>query len=328
MNHQANRTNRWRVLVTPRSLDLARYGLDKVLADAGCDVHREPGPLDSHRLADAWRGADAAILGLDTADAGAIARAPRLRTIARYGVGVDNVDLAAATAAGVAVTITADAVQVAVAELTMAFILSLVRNLPQISHDASALGTLGIGVGHELAGRVLGVVGYGRIGREVARRAACFGVRVVYSDPLTAEDPSLPGQRLTLDELLAEADVVTLHAPLTDATMHLIGERELALMKPGALIVNTARAALVDERALATALREKRIGGAALDVRESWDPPSADPMRGLPNVIITPHVASKTVESIERMSRDAVANLITVKRGEWPASLVNRDVMR
>jgi D-3-phosphoglycerate dehydrogenase len=317
----------WSVVVTPRSLKLGELGLDRELTDAGCAVTYLAGPLNPSDLARFWAGADGAILGLDMADAAAIQQAPSLKVISRYGVGYDNVDVAAATAAGVLVTRTANAPTSAVAEFTLALIMASARQLPLLSGahpPARSLGQV-----QELAAVTLGLVGLGRIGREVAWRASRLGMNVIYCDPAAAENAKAgTWKSYTLERLLCEADIVSLHVPLTMETHRLIGPAELELMKCTAHLINTARGGLIDESALAKALQGGRLAGAALDVRAVEPPPADDPLALLPNVILTPHVASKTLQSIERMAREAVANLLTVKRGELPSAAINPQVAR
>src|SRR5688572_6352445 len=194
--------------------------------------------------------------------------APRLGIVANHAVGLDNVDLAAARRRGVAVTNTPDVLTEATADLTLALLLAVARRVVEADGLARSGAWRGWEpdqlLGVELAGRTLGIVGMGRIGRAVARRAAGFGLRVIYSAPREAAGVAAP--RLPLDALLAEADLVSLHVPLTGETRGLLGRRELSLMKPGAILVNTARGACVDEAALIEALDAGRLGGAGLDV--------------------------------------------------------------
>ncbi|MBD0330101.1 MAG: D-glycerate dehydrogenase [Thermoleophilia bacterium] len=242
-------------------------------------------------------GADALLtVPTDRVDAELLdAAGGRLRVIAQYGVGHDNVDLAAATARGVVVTNTPDVLTGATAELTIALLLALARRVAEGDRlvrrgDPWSLSpTFLLGTG--LAGRTLGVVGWGRIGREVGRLAAAHGMRVVHA----SRSSGIP-----LDRLLADADAVSLHTPLTPETRHLLGEEALARMRPGALLVNTSRGAVVDEQALVRALLAGRLAGAALDVFE--DEPDVHPeLRRLENVVLTPHIASATHEAREAM---------------------------
>jgi len=223
------------------------------------------------------------------------AAGPQLRIVAQYGVGYDNVDLEAARSRGVVVTNTPDVLTVATAELTIALMLALLRRvvvggrLLRRGERWSLSPTFLLGSG--LAGRTLGVVGFGRIGREVARLAAAHGMHVLHA----SRSSSVP-----LEQLLAAADIVTLHTPLTAETHHLIDDDALDRMRPHAFLVNTSRGAVVDEDALVRALVDGRIAGAALDVFEH-EPELHPALRTLENVVLTPHVASATHEAREAM---------------------------
>ncbi|MEU0054144.1 hydroxyacid dehydrogenase [Streptomyces sp. NPDC006309] len=249
-----------------------------------CEVRHVDG-RDRPALFAALPDADALIIRSGTrVDAEVLDRAPRLRVVARAGVGLDNVDTATARARGITVVNAPDSNTVSVAELTVGLIVASVR------HVKAATRSLTDGewrrsdfVGAELAGRTLGIVGYGRVGRQVARRLAAFDMRILAHDPYA--DTAGGDVRVTgLDELLASSDVVTLHLPKTPQTTGLVGARELALMKPTALLVNTSRGGIVDEDALARALREGRPAGAALDVFAT-EPPGRSPLLALPNVL-------------------------------------------
>ncbi len=300
-----------------------------ILEEAGCAVKLSPsaGRPNESEMAEQIAGCDGAIVGTEPVTARVIAAAPGLRVISRLGVGVDNVDLDAATDAGVVVTVTAGANAVAVAELAVGLILDLARGISR--HDARARqGEWRREVGAEVAGKTLGVVGAGRIGRELAIRARALGMRLLYTDPrrLRAEDEAVLGLGyLPLEDLLRASDFVSLHAPLTAETVHMIGREQIDLMKPTAYLVNTARGELVDEAALAAALVTGRLAGAALDVRAA-EPPHAPDRLCLDSVILTPHIGSHTTEAILRMSVAAARNLVAVLRGERPSDALNDPV--
>jgi (S)-sulfolactate dehydrogenase len=254
-------------------------------------------------------------------DAAALAVAPRLRLVGRVGVGLDNLDLDALRTAGVAVTWAPGSNAASVAEYVLGALLHLWRRF-----DAATDHVRGGGwdrqafMGHEAMGRTLGVVGLGDIGARVARRAAAFGLRVVATDPLL-HDASFAVQELgarlmALPELLAESDAVTLHVPLVPATRGLIGAEAIGRMRPGALLVNTSRGGLVDEAALAAALRDGRLGGAALDVRDREPPGAIDPLAGAPRLLLTPHVAGITHESNARASLHVADEVLRALGGE------------
>lgn len=261
-----------------------------------------------------------AVLG-DRVDAALLAAAPLLRVVANVAVGYDNVDLAAARERGVVVTNTPDVLTETTADLTWALLLAVARRVVEgdgdVRRGAFCGWRLNGWLGWDVHGRTLGVVGFGRIGRAVARRAAGFGMRVLYSDPQPAPEEveaQLGAERATFEELLAAADFVTLHAPLTPATRHLVDATALARMRPHAILVNVARGPIVDEAALVTALREGRIGGAGLDVYEH-EPALAPGLAALPNTVLLPHVGSATHDTRARMARTAVENVCAVLAG-------------
>lgn len=234
-----------------------------------------------------------------------LTRAPHLRVIARAGTGVDNIDVHAATRRGIAVMNAPGANTVSAAEHALGLLLALVRHIPWAA-EAMRRGEWDRKrfEGRELRGKTIGVVGLGRIGGHVAQLARAFGMQVVGHDPYIVPERAVELQvkLLPLDQLLGQADVVTLHVAYTEQTHHLINAQRLKLMKPTALIVNTARGELVDEAALADALREKRIGGAAIDVFAVEPLPADAPLRQLERVILTPHLAASTAEAQERVS--------------------------
>ncbi len=282
--------------------------------------------------------ADALVcLLLDRIDAAVLARAPRLRAIATCAVGYDNVDVAAATARRIAVTNTPDVLTEATAELAFALLLAAARRLLEgealVRSGAWPGWRLDQLLGVELAGKTLGIVGFGRIGRAMARRAEAFGMTVIHSSAssgLPVDDRgSSPGGSATegrcgmsIDELFARADVVSLHCPLTPETHHLVNARRLALMKPTAIVVNTARGACVDSGALAEALAAGRIFAAALDVFEGE--PQLDPrLLAAPRLVLAPHIGSATTETRTRMAQLCADAVIAVLSGERPHNQVN-----
>ena len=276
------------------------------LTEAGLEVALAPktGARSPRELAALAAAADAAIVSTDPFDATVFAAAPRLRVIARVGVGTDSIDLDAATAAGVAVTITPGANHETVADHALALVLAAVRRV--LEHDASVRrgewNRAGALTPWDVHGATVGLVGYGAIGHAVGRRLAGFGVRLLVADP--AADPG-PGIELAgLDELLARSDVVSLHLPLARGTEHLIGADQLARMQPHAILVNTSRGGVVDEGALVAALRGGRLRAAALDVFAS-EPHVAAELRTLPNVVLTPHVGGLSERSIASMTAEA-----------------------
>ncbi|MFE4617351.1 hydroxyacid dehydrogenase [Streptomyces sp. NPDC056747] len=275
---------------------------------ATCDVRHVDG-RDRPALFAALSEADALIVRSGTrVDAEALDRAPRLKVVGRAGVGLDNVDTATAAERGITVVNAPDSNTVSVAELTVGLILASARHLTAAARSLEAGEWRRADfVGLELAGRTVGIVGYGRVGRQVARRLAAFDMRILVHDPYA--DTAGDVQRVGLDELLATSDVVTLHLPRTPGTTGLIGARELSLMRPTAYLVNTARGGIVDEAALAEALREGRLNGAALDVYAT-EPPVASPLPALPNVLGIPHLGASTPDAQLRAGRDVVAKVL------------------
>ena len=264
----------------------------------------------------------------DRIDAPLLAAAPALRVVANVAVGYDNVDLAAARRAGVVVTNTPDVLTETTADLTWALLLAAARRVVEADRDlrrgAFRTWELGGWLGWDVHGKTLGVVGFGRIGRAVARRAAGFGMRVLYSDPTPAADEVealLGAEYVPLARLLAESHFVAVHAPLTPATRHLIDAAALAAMRPDAVLVNVARGPIVDEAALVAALRDRRIAAAGLDVYED-EPALAPGLADLPNTVLLPHVGSATHETRARMARMAVDNVLAVLAGETPPNRV------
>jgi len=258
--------------------------------------------------------------------------APRLRVISGFGVGYTNVDLDEATLRGIAVCNTPGVLNAAVADLAIGMILmasrALVANAEFVREGGWARREMAPGLGWDLYGKTLGIVGFGRIGRAVAQRARAFDMRTVYYDTFT--DPGAEwadcGYR-PLDDLLREADVLTLHVNLTAETHHLVDARALALMKPSAWIVNTSRGPVIDQGALTAALQGGTIAGAVLDVLEAEPPDPTDPILKLPNAIILPHIGSATIETREAMLDLAVRNFVAVMAGRRPPECVNPEVL-
>ena len=256
-----------------------------------------------------------------------IAAATRLEVIGRAGVGLDNVDVSAASDAGVVVAFTPEQNAISVAELTLGLMLGLARMIP--AADASTKAgkwERQAFTGTELFGKTLGLVGLGRIGFLVATRARAFGMKVLAHDAFVSPDSVLVADSgaalVPLDELLSRADVVSVHVPSTPRTQKLIDADKFARMKPNALFVNTSRGEVVDEPALVAALRAKRIAGAALDVRAT-EPPAAGELETMPNVILLPHVAAFTVEGQARVVTSICRDVAAVLRGGAAKNFVN-----
>jgi D-3-phosphoglycerate dehydrogenase / 2-oxoglutarate reductase len=261
-------------------------------------------------------------------DASVIDAAPQLRVIGRSGVGVDLVDLDAATARGIPVVITPSAGTRAVAEGALALLLHLVKRLgplTQLVRAGAWVGREEIPLG-DLDGATLGIVGYGRIGRRLAELAAVLGMRVLAHDPFTDPDSVDPGVTLVaLPELLAAADAISLHAPLTPKTHGLIGRHELANVKRGAVLVNCGRGALLDLDATYEALRDGRLSGVGLDVFDP-EPPTRHPMFDHPDVVLTPHVMALSRRGRQLVFSDLAAGIAEVLEGRHAPHVANPDV--
>ncbi|MBN8616679.1 MAG: D-glycerate dehydrogenase [Deltaproteobacteria bacterium] len=262
----------------------------------------------------------------DRIDASLLDRLPTLRVVAQMAVGFDNVDVAACRARGIVVTHTPDALTDSTAELAFGLILAVARRF----HEGEALVRHGswrgfsptLLLGRELAGRTLGIVGYGRIGRALGVRARAFGMRVIAAT--RRDQPFSPdgvASHVPLARLLAESDVVSLHCPATQSTRHLIGDAELSMMQPGAILVNTARGTVVDEGALVRALERRHLAGAGLDVFER-EPTVHAGLLSRSDVVLLPHLGSATLEARARMAVCALEDACRVMRGERPQHLV------
>jgi D-3-phosphoglycerate dehydrogenase len=281
---------------------------------------------------DTLPGVDAVIINsLTLAGAGFMDQAgPTLQIIARPGIGVDNIDIAAATQRGILVVNTPDGPTESTAEHAVALLLTLAKRVVAGNNSlrGAAIPRAHL-LGTETRGRLLGVVGFGRIGRRVAEICAQgLRMRVIGYDPFVVlGQTAVPGVMLVgdLDRLLAEADFVTLHTPLTPETYHLIGERELRLMKPMAYLINASRGPVVDEAALARVLTAGHLAGAALDVFDPEPPLPHNPLFRLPNVIATPHIASFTDLATQAMGMGAVEQVLQALGGERPPFLLNAE---
>jgi D-3-phosphoglycerate dehydrogenase / 2-oxoglutarate reductase len=293
------------VAVTPRSLrQTPGPHLDRLRSELEVRFPDVDRPLDEEEMVELVRGCAGLIVGVDPVTTRVLKAGP-LRVVVKYGSGMDNIDVEAARTLCVQVTSTPGANARSVAELAIALLLSLARNVAL--HDRSVrAGSWRRLTGVELAGKQLGIVGYGAVGREVARLARGLDMHVVAHDPLlhAADVPLVP-----LEELYSASDAVSLHLPLTDETRGLVGERELAAMKPTAFLINTARGGLVDEAALAAAVRSGRLAGAALDGFE-MEPLGESPLRELENVVLSPHAGASTYDAVLRTAAQAVDRLL------------------
>ncbi|HLG77468.1 MAG TPA: C-terminal binding protein [Ktedonobacteraceae bacterium] len=279
------------------------------------------------------RGADAVLTSLAPVSAEVIASLDHCRIIARYGIGVDNVDLAAATRQKIAVTNVPDYATDEVSDHALALLLACARKIVVADRSVHAgsweLAT--VAPMYRLRGQSLGLIGLGKIARRLAVKAQALGLHVYGTDPYVTDEmlASLDITRVGVEELLHRSDFVSLHAPLTDETLHLMNADTLAMMKPGAFLINTARGALIDEDALAEALASGKIAGAALDVTVSEPLALTSPLRALPSgrLILTPHIAYYSEESLRDLQQQAVDEVKRALRSEPVRALVNRELL-
>lgn len=260
-----------------------------------------------------------------------IQAAKQLKIIAKHGVGYDNINIPAATASGVIVTNTPLANSTSVAEHALALLLAVARRIGESDRDLTLkqMRPQKVYQGVELSGKVLGIIGLGSAGFRLARMAGQgFGMRVIGFDPYKAPWPEGVERCRELDPLLAQADFISIHVPLTKETRHLLGRESLPKLKPTCILVNTARGGIVDEAALAEAVKAGRLAGAGLDVVENEPLRPDHPLAGLPNIILTPHVAGVTEEAMMNMARTAAEDILRVLRGERPNYLVNPEVLQ
>ena len=307
--------------------------IERVAARCEVSVHPQDAPISFQQLADACRDIDGLIACSVRVTQEILDHSPRLRVVANVGVGYDNIDVAACTRRRIVVTNTPGVLTEATADLTFALLVAAARRIVECDRyvregrwQSSQWQLLW---GCDLASKTLGILGLGRIGQAVARRARGFSMRILYHSvdrPTAAEERALGAQFVDRDTLLREADFLSLHVPLTPETRHLIGRTELALMKPTAFLINAARGPVVDEAALVAALQSKQIAGAALDVFER-EPQVHPALLAMPNVVLAPHVGSATAETRLAMANLAVDNLLAVLDGRRPPTPVNPEVL-
>jgi D-3-phosphoglycerate dehydrogenase len=288
---------------------------------------------DEDRLLDIVRHADGLLVERAPINRRVIAGMERCLVIARYGVGYDCIDVPAATEAGIIVCNVPDYCIPEVADHTMALLLDLARSTIKLDAEVRR-GVWDVYSGgktnRRIEGQVLGMIGSGRIGRAVARRAIAFGLQVIVFDPYVDAETmkSFGARKVGLEELLKAADFVTLHVPLTDETRHLLNAERIRLLKPTAYLINTARGGLIDQKALTEALMEGRLAGAALDVLEQEPPAPDDPLLKLPNVILNPHAAFYSKGASDDLHRMAAEEVARVLQGQMPKAVVNPAVLK
>jgi len=320
-----------KVLVTPTSLkpgsgNPALEMLEKFADEIIYNPHGRP--LTEDELAPLLEGCDGFIAGLDFVTAHAITSCDKLKVISRYGAGVDRVDIPAASERGIAVCNTPGANTQTVADLAFGLILCVARRIPMLDRKTKG-GEWARSTGVELYAKTIGIIGLGAIGRAVARRAAGFSMKVMAYDPFM-DEPYARANDIEVSDfgrLVRKSDVISLHLPINDDTRHILSADIMRSMKPGVIIVNTARGGLIDEDAAYEMLKSGHIGGLGLDAYEE-EPPSASPLRELDNVVMTPHTGAHTREATANMAEMAVRNLIDVLSGRECKNILNRDAVK
>lgn len=297
-----------------------------MLEAAGFEILRERGPLSEETMLRLVGGLDGLLCGDDAITARVIEKAlPRLKVISKYGIGLDKIDVKHATKLNVPVLFTPGVNHTTVAEHTFALLLALQRRVVELSNYVHA-GSWKRVTGHELMGSTLGIVGLGRIGKEVALRAKAFGMNLVGYGNYWEDDfaASVGLKRCkTIDELISQANIITLHTKLTDETRGMFDAKRLNNLRPDTVIVNCARGEILDTAALVAALASGKLAGYAADVMDQEPPPADHPLLKAKNCIITPHVGSRTHENVQRQATMAVENIVRFFRGEKPLAQAN-----
>jgi glyoxylate reductase len=315
---------------------LPERGLKLIKAAFETEVWQDYAPPPKQVLIEKAAEADALVTLLsDKIDAEVFDAAPKLKMVAQMAVGFDNVDLQEATKRGIAVTNTPDVLTETTADFAWALLMAVARRVAEADrYVRSGKWTVAwhpdMLAGRDVYGATLGIVGAGRIGQALAERASGFHMRTLYYNPSPRPEmeQKLGAKRVELNDLLRESDFVSIHVPLTKQTFHLINAEKLQLMKPTAYLINNSRGPVVDEKALYEALQKSRIAGAALDVFEQEPTPTDNPLLGLENVVVAPHISSASIETRAKMSAMVAENLLAFFRGEKPPNLVNPEVLK
>lgn len=314
-----------KILITPRSFASISKKPMEMLKGKGYEiVKNETGkPLNNKEMSELIEDVDGIIIGIDDLNAGIIKQAHNLNVISKYGVGVDNIDIKAATTQGIVVTNTPKANIDAVADLTFALMLALARRIPEADRETKA-GNWKKFIGTSVWRKKLGVIGLGKIGRQVVKRARGFEMEILCYDIIQDEEFARQfGVRyVDLETLLKESDYITIHTPLNNATKGIIGYKELEMINENAFLINTSRGGIIDEKALYDALKNNKIKGAALDSYKD-EPLKNSPLVELKNIIMTSHNGAYTKEAINNMGVQAAQNLIDVLEGREPENRIN-----
>ena len=326
-----------RVLVSPTGWFAGcKYTLKPLEAIAEVEFNDAGRPFAEAELVKRIQDVDGFISAQDVVSADVLKHADKLKVISLFGVGFDNVDIEEATRRGIVIANTPGLLGDAVADMTFGLLISTVRKIPQANNMVKSgewsgdfLTKREAFLSPHLTGKTLGIIGLGSNGLEVARRAKGFKMRVLYYDSVRKLDAEndIGVTYAPYKELLEESDIVTLHAPLTEQTRHMVGETEISWMKKGAYLINTSRGGLVDEVALIDALKTGKLSGAGLDVLDFEPPPADNPILKLDNVVITPHIAAYTIHVVESVAEKAVANVKDVLLGKTPEHIVNPGVL-
>jgi len=312
---------------------LPQAGLDLLAEEYDVEVNPNDRVATREELLAGIQGKDALLALLtDTIDARLMDAEPRLKVISNYAVGFNNIDVAAATERGIVVTNTPGVLTETTADLAFALLTACARRIVEADKFMRAGKYEGWGpmlfLGRDIHGKTLGLVGFGRIGRAMAQRGRGFGMKILYNDAVRASqelERAYNAEYRELPDLLRESDFVSLHVPLLESTHHLISDAQFELMKTTAIVINTSRGPVVDEKALVRALKAGLISGAGLDVFE-WEPQFEPDLERLANVVMVPHIASASVETRTKMATMAAENACAVMRGEMPPNIVNPEV--
>ncbi|OGD14084.1 hydroxyacid dehydrogenase [Candidatus Atribacteria bacterium RBG_19FT_COMBO_35_14] len=316
-----------KILITPRSFASFSDKPLKMLTERGYEIKRNNTgrPYKKEEMLKLIKDVDGIIIGIDELSAEIIEKANALKVISKYGIGLDNIDINMATNKKIVITNTPTANVDAVADLTFGFILSLARRIPEADRKTKS-GKWEKITGKSVWEKTLGIIGLGKIGRQVVKRAQGFKMNILVYDLVKDEKfaQSYNIKYVNLEELLQRSDYITIHIPLNDATRGMISYEELEKIKESAFLINTSRGGIVDEEALYNALRNNKLRGAALDVYSN-EPPVESSLKELDNVILTPHIAAYTEEAIDNMSIQAAQNLIDVLEGRKPKNGVQKE---